>query len=522
MDRAVKKLCIVSPYSYPLFNPEQCRSHFGGWEVRTFLIAKELAKRGKFEVSMVVWDHGQPHVECREGVTLYSWTGNADPSVDSPDKPTPPPPVEPHEQSANNPCPRPPVLDTKTPSQASRVRLWLRKNVPFKLRFMVAVTYAGLKDVLAALYRGGRSILGILYWSGRSILAILYSSGSAACAAIYHCVKALLDVLLNWFGVIGNYPVLRDRIAIYEEIDADLYLVPGNHNRAAEVACFCKRRGKKYVFLAGSDMDYDSIYRDDPDKCDVYGVPGYLMVYTINAADLHVVQSSHQSLLLRTTYGRSSVVIRNPIDPIPLFARNPSATTILWVGSADDRVRRPSMVLELARRMPDCSFVVIMVPAVDETERRCRETAAALPNVTVVGRTPYRDVEKYYADARLLVNTSVFEGFPNSFLQAAKYGVPIVAAKVDPGQILTRYGCGLTSNDDIGQLERNVRLLLNDHDLYARFSADCIEYVREHHDKALIVPRLEDALLACSNATASFKFAEIPQTSLQGCSRELL
>src|SRR5438094_8642719 len=70
------KLCIVSPWNYPLLNPEN-QTHFGGWEVRITLIAKELSKRGWLNVNLVVADHGQPHREQREGVTIYSWIGRA-------------------------------------------------------------------------------------------------------------------------------------------------------------------------------------------------------------------------------------------------------------------------------------------------------------------------------------------------------------------------------------------------------------------------------------------------------------
>jgi glycosyltransferase involved in cell wall biosynthesis len=165
------------------------------------------------------------------------------------------------------------------------------------------------------------------------------------------------------------------------------------------------------------------------------------------------------------------------------------------VGSADDRVRRPSMFLELATRMPECKFVMILVPAMDETERRCKELASQLTNVTLVGRTPFRDIERYYAEAKLLVNTSKFEGFPNSFLQAAKYGVPIVAAAVDPGGMLLKFGCGLVSNDDIEMLESNVRRMLSDDALYGKCSENSLRYVSEYHDSRKVIPWLEAALL---------------------------
>ena len=41
--------------------------------MRISLIARELAKRGRFEVFLVVGDYGQPHVDVIDGVHLVSW-----------------------------------------------------------------------------------------------------------------------------------------------------------------------------------------------------------------------------------------------------------------------------------------------------------------------------------------------------------------------------------------------------------------------------------------------------------------
>jgi len=57
-------------------------------------------------------------------------------------------------------------------------------------------------------------------------------------------------------GMIEGYPITHQMISIYDEVDADIYIVPGNTIFSAETAFFCEQRGKKYVFQAGSDFDY--------------------------------------------------------------------------------------------------------------------------------------------------------------------------------------------------------------------------------------------------------------------------
>jgi glycosyltransferase involved in cell wall biosynthesis len=94
-----------------------------------------------------------------------------------------------------------------------------------------------------------------------------------------------------------------------------------------------------------------------------------------------------------------------------------------------------------------------------------------------------------------LLNTSLFEGFPNAFLQAAKYGVPIVSLQVDPCGMLSSHGCGFFCNGSMEKMQDAVRRLLTDNRLYAEKSANCLRYVRESHDKDKIATQYEDAFL---------------------------
>lgn len=72
MTETAKKIrvCFIAIKAYPIFNPA-VEKVFGGAEVDLYLLATELAKDSRFEVSFVVGDYGQPDGEVCEGVKLY-------------------------------------------------------------------------------------------------------------------------------------------------------------------------------------------------------------------------------------------------------------------------------------------------------------------------------------------------------------------------------------------------------------------------------------------------------------------
>jgi glycosyltransferase involved in cell wall biosynthesis len=223
----------------------------------------------------------------------------------------------------------------------------------------------------------------------------------------------------------------------------------------------------------------------------MYQEPHFLKTYAIEHASLHIVQTQRQENLLKQGYEINSIVIRNPIDLTIIYPRSTAPETILWVGKADERIKRPSLVLALARRLPDQPFVVILNKTIAETYSRCLEEARSLPNITLIERVSFKEIERYFASARLFVSTSVFEGFPNTFLQAAKYGVPIVSTDVDPGGMLTQHGCGITCGGDFELFVESVQRLLADNELCAKMSKIALHYVRTYHDKDIVIAQYE-------------------------------
>lgn len=451
------RVCFYGLYCYPLFNPEY-KFQFGGWETRMSLIAKELARRGSFNITMIVADYGQPHVEYRDGVRLISWM------------------VKKGGSPAGNEIAR-----------SVKKRLHGR-GFSGKTRAVVIYLAKELFDIAKIFHR----------MNLRALRRVLSASKIPIKNPIRKLVRFLDSIgrSYNIFGIInqdGFHIIWRKDFDVFDEVNADIYVVPGNHRMSAVAAYYCQVRKKKFVFLAGSEYDYYPEYKTDPNGRDIYGEAYFLKTYAIEHASVHIVQTQRQAAMLEQGYGPDSTVIHNPINLNIVYPRSTAPESILWVGKSDERVKRPSLVLELARRMPNLPFVIIMNQGVPETHEICLKEAGTLPNVTLIERVPFEEIESYYAAARLFVNTSVFEGFPNTFLQAAKYGVPIVSTDVDPNNMLSQHGCGITCGDDFERFVEGVRGLIKDDDLYAKMSAGALNYVRTYHDKDMVIAQYEKA-----------------------------
>ena len=64
------RVCFVAPNAYGMLSGRADLNHIGGAETQLSLVARGLVERG-YPVSFVVWDHGQPDGETRNGVQVF-------------------------------------------------------------------------------------------------------------------------------------------------------------------------------------------------------------------------------------------------------------------------------------------------------------------------------------------------------------------------------------------------------------------------------------------------------------------
>lgn len=249
------------------------------------------------------------------------------------------------------------------------------------------------------------------------------------------------------------------------------------------LALFCARHGRRLVFRCASDADCD------PAQLLVrYARDRWLYRYGVRRADAILVQNTAQARLLLQHFGRAARLAGMLVDPPPAAAARD--IDVLWIGNLR-QVKRPDRLLALAGALPGVAIHAVGGPVPDEARlyERIRRAAARHPNLTFHGPLSYRDANAMYGRARLLVNTSDVEGFPNSYLQSWIQGVPVVTFS-DPDGVIGRCALGARVGST-RELHATVRRLLGEPGTLAAMSARCRDYMaREYAEERILAPYL--------------------------------
>jgi len=268
----------------------------------------------------------------------------------------------------------------------------------------------------------------------------------------------------------------------FKRLDTDLIFCFGVRNDTASIIRSARESGKGTVLFLTSDRNIQDAKRSGRRDRGAYGELGYLCRYAMVTADRVVVQTPFQQQELRACLNIDSELIRNPIE---LEGQGPSdrpkseQPTALWVGRADTFSKRADICVELAARCSNVHFVMIVNNHDNTVFNQIKQHTSS--NVEIIDRVRFTDIESYFQRASLLVNTSSAEGFPNSFLQAGKYGKPIVSLVVDPAEMLTSAACGVCCYGDREQMVHEVNRLSQMDSNYDAISRNIRRYVVSHH-----------------------------------------
>jgi len=283
------------------------------------------------------------------------------------------------------------------------------------------------------------------------------------------------------------YPRLTDVVTVLRKVDPDLVYqrIAGAYTLAS--GSYARWHGKPFIYAAGSDRDFEFGANPGKGKLDIllyrFGLSRF--------ANLVFIQNEAQRALLKENFGKIGEVVSNCFEEEAAGIGSPSGP-VLWVGTIKP-IKRPEIFLELARRHPSKRFRMVGgagdIPEANAYLQHIRSAADQLPNLEFCGHVPFRKVGRYFDDCSVLVNSSSFEGFPNTFLQAWIRGIPsasFVRPETAPGQ------CGTLACRDVDEMSARLHDLTSDPDVWARASGASRSYFLEHHSVDAVIHRYDE------------------------------
>jgi glycosyltransferase involved in cell wall biosynthesis len=263
--------------------------------------------------------------------------------------------------------------------------------------------------------------------------------------------------------------------------NADVYYTSCAGVIPGQVAMFCARHGKRFVFRVASDSD---CVREPLLAKSWYWRDRWMYERALRRADCILVQSVRQQELLLRNFGAHSSLAPLLVDAgrsdLGFQDRDIDA---LWVANLRV-VKRPDVLLDVAERSPGLRFHMVGGPLPVALDLfKTSQVRAAQLGVHFHGAVEYRETNALYGRARVFVNTSVLEGFPNTYAQAWASGTPVVAF-FDPDGIIARHGLGaaVTTRE---QMVEAVQRLARDESAWRAAHARCLAFSQQHFAEAV-------------------------------------
>lgn len=266
-------------------------------------------------------------------------------------------------------------------------------------------------------------------------------------------------------------------------------------------ALFAKKNNCKMIWHIASESDVKPL----PIKWKRTMLFEYIdkkfLEFGIKKADFILGNAEFQDALLKMRYDRSCDLIVWNFHSLPrrqIRKKNP--VEIAWISNFK-KLKQPELFINLAREFQDdigVRFIMIGRPG---SQRNWQQNLDAeiqkLKNLEYLGEKSMDEVDKILYGVHILVNTSQYEGFPNSFIQAWMRKVPVVSLAVDPDGLLERKRIGFFSGS-FEKMVRNIRSLIDDEKLREEMGENAQKYAFQTHELNTNLRKIEKWLKAIS------------------------
>jgi len=252
-----------------------------------------------------------------------------------------------------------------------------------------------------------------------------------------------------------------------------------------ELALFC--RANKIPFLLALASDFDLDFLEISSGRDQFGACREKKRNTLEMSNFVLVQNRWQEKVVKDNFPQKPCFyLPNPVAIPPLQKGSKNYKTLLWIGKFDEN-KNPKAVINLAIKLPELNFLMIANPADKKIENEIRTSKPA--NLKIIQSVPVNEMHTFYQSSSIHLSTSLKEGFPNTFLEAAATGIPTFSLNVDPDGLMTNSILGQHFEGNLDAMASTIRMVIANPDLLNEMGLKARSYVEAVHDSEKVNKR---------------------------------
>ena len=291
----------------------------------------------------------------------------------------------------------------------------------------------------------------------------------------------------------------RDSLKYYRMADADIY-----HSEALSYNTYA-------AHLAMPERKHIVTFQDPYDQHEwrriARVVPKFRSLSHILRVEAEIRFLARTCKLLDTMFSQAHFLIQKSrtlysLDVDPEFLPNPvpipemlseksMEPTVCFLARWDPQ-KRVELFFQMAKENPQVEFIAMGKSHDPDVDSELRARYGSVPNLRLTGFVTEEEKSRILARSWALMNTSVREGLPVSFLEALAHKTPIISGE-NPDELTSRYGFHVQDED----YEEGLRWVLSS-DEWRRKGEDGREHVERvfevEHVIDLHVERYEEAM----------------------------
>ncbi|MDD4354170.1 MAG: glycosyltransferase [Candidatus Nanoarchaeia archaeon] len=257
------------------------------------------------------------------------------------------------------------------------------------------------------------------------------------------------------------------------KIKPDIVIQHGLSQFTPFLALYCKMINVKFVYMFASDVEVEGKLQSDRKPCVFFPL-------LVKHAFLLVTQNKHQKKYLWKKFKKKTRLIYNGFE-IKNFSKK-KKDYVLWV-SRCEKLKRPELFIDIARMNPKIGFVMICPKTKDIAFfNKIKSISKRVKNLKFIEFAPFDKINSYFAKAKFFINTSEYEGFPQTFIQATMNSTPILSLNINPDDFIIKYNCGFYCNNDFNLMIENMHNLIKNENLLRKISKNAHTYAKNNHD----------------------------------------